>query len=103
MNDIKRGQKVWASLRNGIKETTVKSVGYKYITLEYDSRILFDRKTLRKAGCGGSRYFIIIDIEKYVKDQDQYYKELIDKIKRFQWESVDREDLDKVADVLKEY
>lgn len=98
MNDIKRGQKVWVSLRNVIIETTVKSVGPKYVTVEYDSSIRFDRKTLRRAGSGGSRYFIITDIEKYEKDQ--YCKGLIDKIKSFNWESVNKEDLEKVVDIL---
>lgn len=102
MNGIKKGQKVWVSLKGQIKEATVKSAGYKYIILD-DIEILFDSKTLRRVGNRCSPYFIIIDIENYVKDQDQYYKELIDKIKGFKWEDVDKEDLNKVADILKKY
>ncbi|MDF2880052.1 MAG: hypothetical protein K0R54_609 [Clostridiaceae bacterium] len=99
MNDINRGQKVYVSLKNEIKETTVKSVGSKYVTLECDSSILFDRRTLRKAGSGHSKYFIITDIKKY----EEYYKELIDRIKDFKWDKVNKEDLEKVADILKKY
>lgn len=102
MNGIKKGQKVWVSLKNEIKETTVKSAGYKYVTLN-DIEILFDSKTLKKVGNKHSPYFIITDIEKYVKNQDQHYKEIIDKIKSFEWKSAAREDLDKVADVLSKY
>lgn len=102
MNNIKKGQKVWVSLRGEITETTVKSAGYKYITLE-DTDILFDSKTLRKVCRKNSPYFIIVDLEKYLKEQDQYYKAIIDKIKKFEWESADRAVLDKIADVLKEY
>lgn len=100
MNDIKRGQKVWVLLKNELKETTVKSVGYKYITV-YGIEILFDRRTLRKAGSHNSSYCIITDIEKYKKDQ--YDKGLIDKIKSFKWELVDKEDLEKVVDILRDY
>jgi uncharacterized protein with ACT and thioredoxin-like domain len=101
VSDIKRGQKVWVSLKNKIKETTVKSIGPKYITLENIS-ILFDRRTLTKAGSSNSKYFIITDIEnieKYV----EYYKRLIDKIKNVKWENVNKEDLERIADILRKY
>ena len=101
MDDIKRGQKVWVSLRSEIKETVVKSVGPKYVTVEADSEIRFDRKTLRKSGSRSSLYFIIVDIEKYEKDR--YRKGLIDKIKNFKWEFVVKEDLEKIVNILKEY
>lgn len=101
MKDIKRGQKVWLLLRNEIKETTVKSVGPKYITIEYDSRVLFDRKTLKRAGSRSLSCFIITDIEEYKKDQ--YYKGLIDEIKNFKWELLDREDLEKFVNILRDY
>lgn len=38
MDEIKRNQKVWVSTRRGIHETVVKSIGSKFITLEYNSR-----------------------------------------------------------------
>jgi hypothetical protein len=101
VDNIKKGQKVWVSLRNGIKETIVKSVGPKYVTVEYDSKIRFDRKTLRKAGSYSSSYFIIVDMEKY--ENDRYIKGLIDKIKNFKWEFVDKDDLEKVINILNKY
>jgi len=101
VDDIKRGQKVWVSFKNELKETTVKSVGPKYVTVEYNSEVRFDRKTLRRAGSYSSSYFIIVDIEKYEKDR--YRKGLIDKIKNFKWEFVVKEDLEKIVNILKEY
>lgn len=101
MSNIKKGQKVWVSVRNRIEETIVKSAGSKYITLEYDSRIKFDRDTLIEVNGFGSPSIIILDIEKHEKDN--YYRKLVYKMESVKWENVTREDLDKIADILKEY
>lgn len=101
MNDIKRGQRVWIQLENEIKETVVKSAGYKYVTVEYNSDLLFDRRTLRRANSRNSFCCVIVDLEQYKKDQ--YIKGMIDKIKNFKLELVDKQDLEKIVDILREY
>lgn len=98
MSSVKKGQKVWVSLRRGIKETIVKSVGSKYITLEYDPRIKFDKDTLKEVDSCGLLYFIILDLEKY--ETDRYYSDLISKLGNFEWNTIKREDLDKVAEII---
>ncbi|APQ78604.1 MULTISPECIES: hypothetical protein [Clostridium] len=49
----------------------------------------------------GESSFIILDIEKYKKDK--YYDNLIDKLKKFTWNTIKREDLDKIAEVIRDY
>lgn len=49
----------------------------------------------------GESSFIILDIEKYKKDK--YYDNLIDKLKKFTWNAIKREDLDKITEIMRNY
>ena len=99
---IKKGQKVWVyngTFKN-IKETTIKSSGYKYVTVEANTRKKFHKDTLEEVDDYGSPSFIILDIKKY--QEDIYYENLISKLKRFDWR-IEREDLEKVAKIIADY
>lgn len=99
---VTKGQTVWVSRSGrGIKETTVNSSGKKYVTLSYDSRIRFDSETLREVDGTGCSSFIITDIEKY--NIDQRYSEMRSTLKKFVWGSMEREDIDKVMAIVRNY
>ncbi len=97
--ELKRGQKVWVWHKKGEpKETTIKSVGPKYIRAECDDRVKYDRETLREInGCGYARY-IILDLEEHKKDV--YYREIKAKLRRFDWSKLDRNKIDKIVEIL---
>jgi hypothetical protein len=97
--EIKKGQVVWVNSRNGIEETKVVSSGRKYITLEWNTKIKFDKETLRQiGGCGFGRS-VIVDIDKYNKDL--YYNNLISRLENnFDWRNLSRDKLDEVAKLL---
>ena len=101
MDEIKRNQKVWVSTRRGIHETVVKSIGSKFITLEYNSRKKFYRNTLKEVNACGVADFIILDLKEY--QDDIFYNSLIRKFERFDWDILDREDLDKIENILRDY
>lgn len=101
MDEIKRNQKVWVSTRRGIHETIVKSSGSKFITLEYNSRKKFYRDTLKEVNACGVADFIILDLKEY--QDDIFYNSLIRKFKSFDWDILDREYLDKIDNILRDY
>jgi len=102
--EIVKGQRVWVFLNIGksrIIETTIKSIGPKYITLYADGRLKFYRSTLREVNGVGVSSYIILDLDEYNKNQ--YYSNLITKLKNTDWKHIDREDLEKVADIIADY
>lgn len=103
MENIKRGQKVWVSIPmyGEVKETTIKSVGNKYITLECNLRKKFHRDTLKEVDARGIADFIILDLKKH--EEDKRYSSMIRRFKKFDWSILDREDLQKVEDILRDY
>lgn len=101
MDNIKKGQKVWVSIYGNIQETTIKSVGSKYVTVECNPRRKFHRDTLREVDAHGVADFIILDLDKY--EEDKRYSSMIRKFKKFDWSILDREDLEKIEDILRDY
>ena len=103
--ELKKGQKVWVwdNLFKDIKETTIKSIGRKYITVEGRcSRIKFDVNTLSEVNPFGIASFIIPDLEAY--NREKYYNELKRKLKYFDWsQNIEEEDLDAIYKIVKEY
>lgn len=101
MNKITKGQEIWFwSQICGVSKTTVKSVGRKYITIKtWDLK--FDKDTLREVNYRGVASFLILDIDKYRMNQE--YKMKINKLKNIKWECVEREDFDKIYNILKDY
>ncbi|MBU3186585.1 beta barrel domain-containing protein [Clostridium estertheticum] len=98
--NVKKGQKVWIYARmreSKITETVVVTSGAKYITTDYDSRLKFNKETLREIDGRGYGSYLILDIEEY--KLEQYYNELIYKLKKFDWK-IDREKLDNIAKIL---
>ncbi len=59
------------------------------------------KNTLREVNGAGESSFIILDIEKYKKDK--YYDNLADKLKKFTWNAIKREDLDKITEIIRNY
>lgn len=97
--DIKNGQKVWLKIKSKEPiETTVNSVGRKYITLNYDKRIKFDIDTLRQVGGYGAPHFIILDIDKY--NQEVKHSILVNKIERTDWAHIEAEKINEIAKIL---
>lgn len=101
MNEIKKGQTVWITTRRGIKETTVKSVGSKYITVEHNKRIKFHKNTLKEVDACGVADTIILDLDEHNKAA--YYNALINKLEKFNWNTVSRDDLEKIENIIKNY
>ncbi|RHW65594.1 hypothetical protein DZC34_08270 [Clostridium botulinum] len=103
--EIRKGQKVWVCIYQGrtskIEETIIEAVGRRYITVEACKKKRFFKNTLREVNGGGESSFIILDIEKYKKDK--YYDNLIDKLKKFTWNAIKREDLDKITEIIRNY
>ncbi|KEI94102.1 hypothetical protein N494_18460 (plasmid) [Clostridium botulinum A2B7 92] len=103
--DIRKGQKVWICIYQGrtskIEETIIEAVGRRYITVEACKKKRFFKNTLKEVNGAGEPSFIILDIEKYKKDK--YYDNLIDKLKKFIWNNIKKEDLDKIAEILRNY
>lgn len=98
--DLKKGQKIWVAIHQRnieIKETTIKSVGSKYITTNYDARIKFSRDTLREFDSYGYPSYLILDIEEY--NTNNYYNDLIFKLKKFDW-NINRNKIDEIAKIL---
>lgn len=96
---IKRGQKVWAWICHcGIVETTVKSIGRKYIRVHYDERIKYDVNSLREIDGAGYGSYIILDLEKY--NRKEHYRTLAKKLRSFNWNELEHDKLDKISEVL---
>ena len=97
--DIKKNQKVWLKIRsNEPIETTINSIGRKYITLNHDKRIKFDIDTLSQVGAYGIPQLIILDIDKY--NQEVKYSRLVNKIERTDWTHIETEKINKIAKIL---
>ncbi|WP_236896964.1 hypothetical protein [Clostridium beijerinckii] len=98
---IKKGQKVWVwQDRCGITETTIKTIGRKYITLEYPYNMKFNIDDLKENNYCGLPAFIILDIEEYKREQ--HYDSLKIKLRRTNWDKVKQSDLDKIEEIMKE-
>ena len=98
--EIKKGQKVWICIykrKTEISETTIKSVGRKYITTDHDDRIKFNRETLIEVDGRGYSSYLILDIEEY--NTNNYYANIIFKLKKMDW-GIDRVKLDEIAKIL---
>lgn len=97
--NIVKGQKIWAWIdRTGIIETTVKSSGRKYITINDTCNTKFDKETLKEVRDYGIQSFLILDIEKY--NQEQYYDKLKSDISKTNWDKVSEDNLDKIKEIL---
>lgn len=96
---MERGQKIWIWRdREGVIETTIKSIGRKYIRTEYDDRIKFDVNTFREINGYGYAMYLILDLGEYKKNV--YYRQLARKLEKVIWDKVDREKLDKISNIL---
>ena len=96
---MERGQKIWIwKDRVGVIETTIKAIGQKYITTEYDDRIKFDVNTFREVNGYGCAMYLILDLEEYKKNV--YYGQLAWKLEKVAWDEVDREKLDQISKIL---
>jgi hypothetical protein len=97
-----RGDKIWwVSPRRGVSsivETTIKSVGTKYITTERDSRVKFDVNTLREIDATGYGSFLVMDIDRY--KEKQFYLELRRKLSKFDWGIISNETVMEVSKIL---
>ena len=97
---IVKGQKIWV-WRNGtgIEETTVKSVGRKYITINDSRGTKFYIDTLKQVNGYGLEDFLITDIEEY--NREQFYRNSRSKLSRTNWNKVSCENIDKILEILK--
>ena len=97
---IVKGQKIWVwRYRTGVEETTVKSVGRKYITINDSRGTKFYRDTLKQVNGCGSPDFLITDIEEY--NRQQFYRNSRSKLSRTNWDKVSCENIDKILEILK--
>ena len=98
--EIVKGQKIWVWRdRIGIEETTVKSVGRKYITINDPWGTKFYRDTLKQVDEYGLEGFLITDIEEY--NREQFYRNSRSKLSRINWNKVSCENIDKILEILK--
>lgn len=86
--------------KNEIIETKIKSIGPKYITVE-GSDLKFYRNTLRECCSRGLASFLIEDIEEY--NVEKLYSEIISKLERFEWNKLNRKDLNIINVILEKY
>jgi hypothetical protein len=99
---IKEGQKVWVwQDRCGITETTIKTIGRKYVFLSYPSKVKFNIDDLKEHDYCGSPAFIILDIEEF--NQQQRYEKIKVKLYRMNWDKVKEEDLAKIESIMQDY
>jgi len=96
---MERGQKIWIwKDRVGVIETTIKSIGRKYITTEYNIGIKFDVNTFQEINGVGNISYLILNLEEYKKNV--YYGQLAWKLGKVAWDEVDREKLDQISRIL---
>ena len=98
--ELKKGQIIWIAItqrKTEITKTTIKSVGSKYITTAYDSRIKFDRDTMREVNGVGYGAYLIMDIDEF--NTNRYYQNIVSKLQRFEWK-ISRDKLDEIAKIL---
>lgn len=96
---MEKGQKVWIwSQYYGIQETTIKSIGRKYIRVELDERIKYDINTSHQINSTGYGSYIIFNLEEYKKNV--HYQKLRHKLRNYNWEKVDTNSLDKIKAIL---
>lgn len=99
---IVKGQEIWLKhSRQGLIKTEVASVGRKYITLTYDTRVKFDVNTLRQVDYRGNPHYIIDDIEKY--NHDRQISNFKERLRTFNWDLLDEDDLYKAIKIINEY
>lgn len=82
-----------------IIETTVKTIGSKYITTSYGIKYYVD--TLREVNACGAASYIILDLEEYEREQDNERKIAV--IKKIEWNCIEHEDIDKIFNILRDY
>jgi len=103
MENIKKGQKIWiwVDRRFGsrIIETTVKTIGPKYITTSYG--IKYYANTLREVNACGAASYIILDLEEHKKEEE--YKRKIKALGKIEWNCIESEDIDKIFNILRDY
>ena len=100
---MKRGDKVGVCnpsrySKVNINETTIKSIGKKYITTNYDDRIKFDINTLQEVDGRGYCSYLILDLEEYTLKV--HYRELRYKISKFNFNSLSDKEIDEIAKIL---
>ncbi len=96
---VKKGQKIWVWRdRCGVTETTVKTVGTKYITIDDARNTKFKVSDLRQHNGCGNVSFLIIDIDEY--NRDCHYGKLRTKLRRFDWDGISSEKLDEIEKIL---
>jgi len=98
--ELKKGQKIWIAItqrKTEITETTIKSIGAKYITTDYDCRIKFNRDTLREVDGTGYSSYLIVNIDEF--NINRHYQNIVSKLQRFDWK-ITRDRLDEIAKIL---
>ena len=101
---LKKDDKIWIAITRRdtcVIETTIKSIGKKYIKVNYDERIRFDVNTLQEIDGYGFASFLIIDLEKY--NRDRYIKSIVRKCETFKWNTLEEEDLISIKHILSRY
>jgi hypothetical protein len=96
---MKKGDKIWwiapRRANDSIIETTIKSIGAKYITTEKDSRVRFNVSDLREIDATGYGSFLVTDIDAY--KEKQFYYGLRSKLSRFDWELISNKDVMEIS------
>ena len=101
---LKKDDKIWIAITKRdtcVIETAIKSIGKKYIRVNYDERIKFDVNSLQEIDGYGFSSFLITDLEKY--NRDRYIKSIIIKCENFKWSTLEEEDLISVKHILSNY
>jgi hypothetical protein len=103
--EIKKGSKIWivsySRWKKEIKETTVKSVGKKYIRTELDDRIRFDINTLQEIDGYGYAAYLVTDLEEY--QRKIFIQSVIRDCENFNWKTLEEEDLLRIKDIISNY
>lgn len=99
------GDKIWLHEHIGhsshIIETTIKSIGRKYITVECSPKKKFYIKNLQQKDDCGISDFLIKDIKQYVEREKRRKK--VNKLLRFNWKRLNADDLEQVLNILSNY
>lgn len=86
---------------NSVRTSAIRSIGKKYIILDADPRIKYDRNTLREINYCGCPNYIIPDIDEY-RENIRYKKALSD-IRQFNYEKMSKDDIYTIKNILDKY